>query len=123
MRRWTHTRLAALLAGSLLAGSLLGAGVIGAAPAYADGNLSVSVNPGTVNLTVGGQAQTFDVQVKADGGDVRNVVVGVSIPLSNYGVQPSSVPGGCATQQQNTMVCSIGDLGDGDTKDLTFGAA
>jgi hypothetical protein len=123
VRRWTHTRLVALLAGGLLAGSLLGAGAIGAAPAYADGNLSVNVNPGTVNLTVGGAAQTFDVQVKAGGGDVHNVVVAVTLPLSNYGVQSSTPPGGCVTQQANELVCSVGDVGDNQEKDLTFGLA
>lgn len=121
--RWTHTRLVALLAGGLLVGSVLGAGALGAAPAQADGNLSVSVDPGTVSLTVGGQPQNFTVKIRSDNGDSHQVVVGVSIPLTNYGVQPGGAPQGCVTQQADTLVCNVGDVPNGQESDLSFSLA
>jgi hypothetical protein len=107
-------RMAAAVAAGLLA-SLL---PIVAAPAQAAQPQVQLEAINNVQLQVGGGNQNLEIRIRNQDPAVpaQNVTFAVTVPLTEFGVNIASVPGGCRAQSNNSfMECTIATIGGGQT--------
>jgi hypothetical protein len=115
-----HRRAVWLRIGTVAAvasGALLGA----ATPAFAAAKVDISVSPGTTNLTVGGSPQVIVITVRNSGdATAQNVRATIDVPLGTQQVTISNRPDECDQGSGNHLTCTIGDLNDGESKNLSL---
>ncbi|GAA3449573.1 hypothetical protein GCM10018962_14060 [Dactylosporangium matsuzakiense] len=117
-----HRRALLFRAGTvavLAAGALIGL----AAPAHAAGPEVVIAGAGDVTLTVGGSAQTVNVQVKNQG-DLPALKISLTIDIpGDLGLTVASKPNGCSGSGTHVECDIDAGLGAGQTKNIPIGIA
>ncbi len=86
-----------------------------------DADLDVAAS-GRYKTPIAGKLQLYDVTVTNDGPAIaENVVLEQELPAGGiyFGVEPSATP--CTLSSGVALSCDLGDLGDGDSANLTVG--